>query len=71
MFCLLGNNIWPQDESAAQFWPVEGTEDTIHPWLAITQDSKVPFLYVTVYYTKCSTGESLSKSPTLKGLPIW
>lgn len=34
MISLLGNNIWPQDECAGQFWLAEGTEDSTHPWLA-------------------------------------
>lgn len=41
--CLLGNNIWLQDESAAQFQLAEGTEDSTHSWLAWDTDS-FPFM---------------------------
>lgn len=58
MFCLLGNNIWLQDESAAQFWPVEGTdkpEDSVRSWLAFPRDRSGLSLRISVHYAKQSS----------------
>lgn len=74
---LLGNIFFAGKQYVAAGWiyyPVlasGGTEDSIHPWLPITPGCRVLLLHVPAYYAKWSTGESLSVSPTLKGLPGW